>query len=392
MVVARIEQLVDGEDRLGIAPRAQRERTDLQLLQAQVQQRVVQLAEGRQGPPRTACRVGLLGRPRTGLGRRSERHLGQAFIAADVDPHVLVVDAIVPEAGLQSRQLDAPTGGHRRRPPHQGGGCLLHRLVEAAQRCDLVDQVPLHGAPPLDALGNRAEDVGPVAAHLALVDEARQPPGAGQDAEQRQLGEGDGAAAIVDQQDVVGRQGELIATTTGGAVQRGQRLQAGVLAGLLQVEPRLVRELAEVHLEGVRRLPEHHDVGARAEDPLQGSREDQAAHLGMGEAQVLQRCRQLDVDAEVVAVQLEDVVVLQAAVLLDAHDQARDRPLHGQRPVDELVRADVEVEVLGHGFETSQGGQGLEAGRERSGLSPHTPGPARRALIASYFHGPGKWR
>ena len=83
------------------------------------------------------------------------------------------------------------------------------------------------------------------------------------------------------------------------------RVRAGVLDG----EPRLVGELAEVHLEA--RGPscaEHEDVGAGAEDALLQARDDDGVHLGVLEAQALDRVGELDVDAEVVGVELQLVV------------------------------------------------------------------------------------
>ena len=74
-------------------------------------------------------------------------------------------------------------------------------------------------------------------------------------------------------------------------------------------EPRLVGELAEVHLEAVARRAEHEDVGAGAEDARLEAREDDGVHFGMLEADALQRVGELDVDAEIVGVELELVVV-----------------------------------------------------------------------------------
>ena len=62
--------------------------------------------------------------------------------------------------------------------------------------------------------------------------------------------------------------------------------------------------------------------------------DDHRLHLGMLEAQALQRVGQLDVDAEVVGVELQLVVVgPQAGVLLHVHRQRGDRPVEAQLPV-----------------------------------------------------------
>ena len=61
------------------------------------------------------------------------------------------------------------------------------RFLELAGRAHLVDEAPVHGALAAHAFGQRAEVVGDVAPHLALVDDARQAAGAGQHAQQRRL-------------------------------------------------------------------------------------------------------------------------------------------------------------------------------------------------------------
>ena len=85
------------------------------------------------------------------------------------------------------------------------------RLVPLRARHDVIDQAPVLRALALDALGGRAEHVGAVAAHLALVDEAREAAGAGQHGEQRRLGEADRGAAVVDEHRLVARERELVA-------------------------------------------------------------------------------------------------------------------------------------------------------------------------------------
>jgi len=57
------------------------------------------------------------------------------------------------------------------------------------------------------------------------------------------------------------------------------------------------------------------------------------AHLRMLEANPVERVVELDVHAEVVAVQLQLVAGADAAVLGDAHAQRRDRSVEPQRPV-----------------------------------------------------------
>src|SRR5712691_3541311 len=71
----------------------------------------------------------------------------------------------------------------------------------------------------------------------------------------------------------------------GIAVDRTQINLFGILAGILDRQPGLVGELAEVHLVAVRRLAEHADIGAGAEHIVLAGLDDDAAHLRMLEAQ-----------------------------------------------------------------------------------------------------------
>ena len=115
-----------------------------------------------------------------------------------------------------------------------------------------VDEAPVDRLLAAHAFGERAEVVGQVAAHLALVDDAREAAGAGQHAEQRHLGQRHGRRAVVDEQDLVAGEREFVAAAGADAVQRREELEAAVRARVLDAEARLVGELAEVHLEGVR--------------------------------------------------------------------------------------------------------------------------------------------
>src|SRR6185312_12024952 len=128
-------------------------------------------------------------------------------------------------------------------------GAALLRLFEFRARRGLVDEPPLDGALSAHALGERAERVGEIAAHLALVDDAREAARAGEHAEERALGKRDRGRAIVAEQDFVAREGELVAAARRGACERAEARDAAAFARLFQVEARLVRELAEVHLE-----------------------------------------------------------------------------------------------------------------------------------------------
>ena len=244
-----------------------------------------------------------------------------------------VVHAGVVEGALDARQRHALAGA---RPVALGSELqrtLLHGLRELRGLGDRIDQPPIERLLAAHALGGGAEDVGQVVAHAALVGDARQATGAGQYAEQRHLGQRHRRRAVVDQHDVVARQRQLVAAAGAGAVQRGDELQPRVARRILDAIARLVGELAEVDLPRMRREAQHEDVGAGAEDALLGRRDDHRAHLGVLEAHAVQRIVQLDVDAEVIAVELELVAGLQAAVFGHVHRQRGDLSIEAQLPV-----------------------------------------------------------
>ena len=70
--------------------------------------------------------------------------------------------------------------------------------------------------------------------------------------------------------------------------------------------------------------------------------DDDRADLGMLEAEALDGVGELDVDAEVVGVELQLVVVGQAGVLAHVHRERRDRAVEGQLPVPVGVGMSIE--------------------------------------------------
>ena len=105
----------------------------------------------------------------------------------------------------------------------------------------------------------------------------------------------------------------------------------------------LVRELAEVHLEGVRRGGEHVDVRPGAEDSRVRARDHDDLHGRMLEPQALDGVGELDVDAEVVGVQLELVPGPERPVRVDVQQQARDGAVDVELPVRVAARIGFEV-------------------------------------------------
>jgi len=210
-------------------------------------------------------------------------------------------------------------------------------------RHDLVDETPVDRALALDALRDRAEQVGEVAPHLALVGEAREPAGAGQHPEERHLGQRHRRRAVVGEDDLVARERELVAAAGARAGERRQPLQPGPRRRVLDREARLVGVLAEVHLERVRRRREHVDVRARGEHAVAIAVDDHDLDLGVLEAQARDRVVKLDVHAEVVAIELQAVAGAERRVLLHRHREAGR--LAGERELPMPVPAGVALEV-----------------------------------------------
>jgi len=125
--------------------------------------------------------------------------------AVDLNLQARIGDGVGSQLSLERRQGDAlgAAAGAVGLDGEPGGG-LLHRGLEAGVGHRLVHQPPLHGLAALHTLLDRAEGVGQVAPHLALVGHAGEAARAGEDGEQRQLGQRNRGAGVVGKQDVVG--------------------------------------------------------------------------------------------------------------------------------------------------------------------------------------------
>src|SRR6185436_17884536 len=116
----------------------------------------------------------------------------EAFLALELHGQRAVVDRIL--AALASERLE------------RNAGCLLwpagffrefprprpDRFIELRGRNDFIDQPPFDGAAPFQPFLSRAEDIGAVAAYLALVGDSRETAGTRQHSQQRQLRQGYG--------------------------------------------------------------------------------------------------------------------------------------------------------------------------------------------------------
>ena len=215
-------------------------------------------------------------------------------------------------SGVEARRRAPSAGRSERRPgPAARSRTTSSKRLRGAMASTRPQSTRLR---PLHALGPGGEDVGEVAADVALVDDPGQAAGAGQHGEQRHLGQRHRRRPVVDEEDLVAGQRQLVAAAGRGAVDGGDPDLAGVGRGVLDAVAGLVGELAEVDLVGVRRPGQHLDVGAGAEHLVEAAGDDDGVHLGVLEAQALDGVVQLDVDAEVVAVELQLVVVAQPGV------------------------------------------------------------------------------
>ena len=119
---------------------------------------------------------------------------------------------------------------------------------------------------------------------------------------------------------MIGGERQFIAAARGVAVDGADVDLFGIVGGVLDGEPRLIGELAEVHLLRRASTCRDADIGAGAEHIVLARLDDDGAHLRVLEAQPLHRVVQFDIDAEVVGIELE-LVVVEAAGLIDVHDQ-----------------------------------------------------------------------
>ena len=213
-------------------------------------------------------------------------------------------------------------------------GAFLEGRLEFREGNRLIDETPRQRPLSLHPFAEAREDIGEVAPDLPLVDDTGETTGAGKHGEQRHFREGDRGGRVVHEEDLVTGERKFVSAARAGPAYRRDGLEPGVLRCILDIEPRLVRVFAEVHLERVGRASQHIDVGARAEDPVLGAADDEAAHLGMLEAEPLDRVGEFDVDTEVVGVGLKDVALAHRPVFLDVHEEARHRRLNDQFPVN----------------------------------------------------------
>ena len=252
-------------------------------------------------------------------------------------------------AALERRKRHALAVARAIRPRRELFRARSDGIVPSGLGHHFVDEAPVDGLLAAHALLGGAEDVREVAPHLALVGQSREPAGAGQDREQRRLRQRDGRAPVVHQHDVVGRKRQLVAAPRAAAVDRRKVDLARMVAGVLDGEPGLVGELAEIDFMAVARPAQHADVGTGAEHVVLAGLDHHGAHFRMLEAQPLHRIVELDVDRQIVGIELELVVAGKPAGRIDVHDQERDLAVDVDLPVPIAGGLGAEIDRL-HGL------------------------------------------
>src|SRR5258706_6785257 len=316
----------------GVALGLENPGADVELVGAQRQDRVVELARHRERPPERSRRFDRGEVARSVHSRSPYGERCRAPRAIDRDLHPFIVEPVACVIACERRQRHGLRARARARAA-QRQRAFAHDLGELPGLGERIDQLPIDGALAAHALGGGAEDVGVVVAHAALVRQARQASGARQHPQQRDFGKRHGRRSVVDQDDLVAGERQLVAAARASAVQRRDEADPRVARGVLDGVARLVGELAEVDFPRVAREAQHEDVRARAEDALIEAREDHGPNLGMLEADAVQRIGELDVHAEVVGVELELVAGTQPRILGDVHREGRDRAVEGEVPV-----------------------------------------------------------
>ena len=113
--------------------------------------------------------------------------------------------------------------------------------------------------------------------------------------------------------------------------------------GVLDCQPRLVGELAEIDLVRVPRASQRADIRAGAEYVLLAGADHDGAHLRMLEAQPANRVGQFDIDPEIIGIELQLGAGEQPGGRIDVERQCRDRPPDFEPPMAIASRGRGEV-------------------------------------------------
>ena len=222
-----VKRRVHGEDRVEAAFGLHQPHADVELVGAHRQDRVLEFAGERERIPVRALRLDRRDVLRLSAARALDDESRGA--RASVDRHRDVASSTSASASIDALDRRERDALRRRRAVARRGereSALLHLGLELRRLGDRVDETPLKRLLAAHAFAGGAEDVREVVANVALVGEPGETAGAGQDAEQRHLGQADGARAVVDEDDLVAGERQLVAAARARAVDGGEELQA----------------------------------------------------------------------------------------------------------------------------------------------------------------------
>src|SRR5687768_8710412 len=100
-----------------------------------------------------------------------------------------------------------------------------------------VNQPPFLRAFSFQTFSERGKHVGAIASHLSLVDEASEPAGSRQYAEQRHFRKRNRRVAIVNQVDLVAGDSEFVTAAGGSSIQRGEVPAPGMFGVIFNGAP-----------------------------------------------------------------------------------------------------------------------------------------------------------
>ena len=226
MVFVGVEEMFVGHHLGGIARRLEDDGRDIELVEANMQDRVVEFARELERPEfRTERHHGL-----GGCGRRRIRpaqcNRGNSTTAVEVYGNRAIADAVRREGAVERRKFDALCAVAAAGSRSEFARARRNRLFELGARRDFIDQPPIKCAFSLHTLLGGAKKVGVIAPYFSLVGDTRQAAGARQHRKQWQFRQGDSRRAVIDQHDVVGCQCELVAAAGRRAIDRANGLQA----------------------------------------------------------------------------------------------------------------------------------------------------------------------
>ena len=331
----------------GIAFGLEQPDADVELVGTHLQDGVLQVARHGQRVP--GVTGGFDGRDvgRLGAGRGLHGEGGGALGAVDLYRHMGVVQGVRLDRAGHGVELDAAAVGGAVALRCQFQRALLHLLRKHLGLGDIVHQAPVFGFLAAHAFHAGAKNVGQVMAHMLFVGHAGQTAGAGQHTQQRYLGQAHRAGAVVHQNDFVAGQRQLIATAGTGTVHGSQEFEPAVRRRVFQAVAGFVGEFAEVDFPGVAAHAQHEDIGAGAEHLFFGAGDDHGAHLRVLEADAADGVVELDVHAQVVAVELELVAGAQTSVFIKVGLECGHWAVEAQFPVLVLGRVGLVIDTTG---------------------------------------------